>query len=99
MIEMLVFILGIYTVVFGSLHLPFNLSLKGWRARISGFFLLLPLPLIIFLSRYLSTGLSKDKAQSLFGIVELILVAFGVGAALIIALLTKPKNGPSSKEL
>ncbi len=98
MIEMLVFIVGVYTVVFGSLSLPFNLSLKGWRARISGFFLLIPLPLIILLSRFVGIGLTKEKAQSVFGIVELLLVGIGIGAALIFAMLTKPKNGPASKE-
>lgn len=97
MLEMVVFIIGIYTVVFGSLNLPFNLSLKGWRARLSGVFLLLPLPLIILLNRSVSSGIPKERAQSIFGIVELILIAFGIGAALTSAWLTRPKNDTPSK--
>ena len=35
MVEMIVFVMGIYTLVFGQLKLPWNLALQGWRAQVA----------------------------------------------------------------
>jgi hypothetical protein len=92
MVEMLVFIIGVYTFVFGKLHLPWNLNLQGWRARIASLFLIAPFPLSILLGKLIGTGLSPDQGQSVFGLTEIILVAIGVGGAILFAWLTMPKG-------
>jgi hypothetical protein len=91
MLEMVVFIAGIYTLIFGQIKLPRDLTLKGWRARGAALFLLMPLPVTILFGRVIGIGIDAEKAQSFFGIVELTLVAAGLGGALIFALLTRPK--------
>jgi hypothetical protein len=91
MLEMVVFVLGVYTLVFGQIRLPRNLALKGWRARGAGLFLMMPLPLAIMVGRVVGKGISVEKAQAFFGMVELGLVAAGIGGAVIFALLTRPK--------
>lgn len=92
MVEMVLFLAGIYTIVFGKLGLPGNLSLQGWRARIAAVFLLIPLPAAILLSRVVGRGLPAEKAQSIFGITELALVSLGLGGALVIAFLWREKD-------
>lgn len=92
MLEMLVFIIGVYTFVFGKLHLPWNLNMEGWRARIASLFLIAPFPLTILLGKVIGTGLSPDQGQSIFGLSEIILVALGVGGAILFAWLTLPKD-------
>lgn len=93
MLEMLVFIVGIYTLVFGRLRLPWNLDLQGWRARIASLFLLAPFPLTILVGKVIGRGLTPDQGQSVFGLSELILVSLGVGATIVFAISTKPKQG------
>jgi hypothetical protein len=92
MVEMVVFVVGIYTIIFGQLKLPWNLALQGWRARVAALFLLAPFPLSIFLGRVVGQGLSAEKAQSFFGLAELFLVVLGVGGAVLFAYLTKPRD-------
>ncbi|HEY5571567.1 MAG TPA: hypothetical protein VIK64_01015 [Anaerolineales bacterium] len=92
MLEMLIFIVGLYTLVFGRLRLPGNLDLRGWRARVAALFLIAPLPLAILLGRVIGWGLTPEQGRSVFGITELILVAMGVGGALIFGLLSRPRE-------
>jgi hypothetical protein len=92
MVEMVVFIVGIYTLLFGHLKLPWNLSLRGWRARVASLFLIAPFPISIFLGRVVGQGLTADKAQSIFGLTELILVVLGVGGAVVFAYFTRPNH-------
>jgi len=92
MVEMVVFIIGIYTLLFGQLKLPWNLTLKNWRARIAAVFLIAPLPLSILLGREVGQGLSVEKAQSIFGLTELLLVVLGVGGAILFAYLTRSRD-------
>ncbi len=92
MVEMVVFVVGIYTIIFGQLKLPWNLALQGWRARFAALFLLAPFPLSILLGRVVGQGLSAEKAQSFFGLAELFLVVLGVGGAILFAYLTKPRD-------
>lgn len=92
MLEMLIFIVGIYTLVFGRLRLPGDLDLRGWRARAAALFLIAPLPLAILLGRVIGWGLTPEQGRSVFGISELILVAMGVGGAIIFSLLTRPRE-------
>ena len=92
MVEMVVFVMGIYTLVFGQLKLPWNLALQGWRARVAALFLIAPFPLSILLGRVVGLGLSAEKAQSVFGLTELLLIVSGVGGAVIFAYLVRPQE-------
>jgi len=67
MLEMLIFIVGLYTLVFGRLRLPGNLDLRGWRARVAAIFLIAPLPLAILLGRVIGWGLRPNKAGRYLG--------------------------------
>lgn len=90
MVEMILFIIGVYTLVFGRLSLPWNLSLQGWRARLASFFFLAPLPALILLSRTIGQGLPPDKGQQVFGLTELVVVILAVSGAILFAWLTRP---------
>jgi hypothetical protein len=92
MVEMVIFVIGIYTLLFGQLRLPWNLTLQDWRARVATLFLIAPFPLSILLGRVVGQGLSADKAQSVFGLTELLLVVLGVGGAVLFAYLTRPRE-------
>jgi hypothetical protein len=92
MIEMLFFVFGVYSFVFGKVSLPWNISLTGWRARVSGIFLMAPLPVVLLLSPHIGLGLSPEKGQSILGLLELTTVALGVGGAVIFALLTRSRD-------
>lgn len=92
MLEMLVFIIGVYTFVFGKMNLPWNLNMQGWRARIASLFLIAPFPLTILVGKVIGTGLTPDQGQSIFGLSEVILVAIGMGSAILFAWLTLPKD-------
>ena len=91
MIEMFFFVIGVYSFVFGKVSLPWNIHLQGWRARISGLFLMAPFPTVLLLGPQIGQGLTPEKGQSILGLFELILVAVGVGGAVLFALLTRPK--------
>ena len=90
MFEMLVFIFGIYALIFGSVRLPWKISLEGWRARIAGLFLIAPLPILILLGRSVSQGIDRDKAISFYGIMEVVIVILGILGAVLFAYLTRP---------
>jgi hypothetical protein len=90
MFEMLVFILGVYAFVFGSVRLPWNLSVVGWRARVSGLFLMAPLPVLILLGQVVGQGVDQDTALSFYGMMELIIVLFGIFGAVLFSYLTRP---------
>jgi hypothetical protein len=90
MFEMLVFIFGVYAFVFGSVRLPWRLSLVGWRARVAGLFLMAPLPILILLGRSVSQGIDQETALSFYGILELIIVMLGIFGAALFAYLTRP---------
>jgi len=94
MLAMFVFVIGTYTFIFGSIKLPWKLSAKGWRARIAALFLLAPLPVSIFLGRVVGIGLTPDRASSVFGLTELLLVVLGVGGALLFVYLARPGKDP-----
>lgn len=92
MLEMVVFIVGVYTLVFGQISLPGDLKLVGWRARLASVFLLAPLPIALMLGRVVGRGVAPDAGQSFFGITELVLVVLGVGGAILTGFLTRPKS-------
>ena len=100
MLEMLVFLIGVYTLVFGKVNLPWNLTLLGWKARIASLFLLAPFPILIFLGRVIGRGVTLEQGLSFFGFSELIIVLLGVGGAVAFAYLARdkkqPEFGPSS---
>jgi hypothetical protein len=91
MLEMVVFVIGIYTIIIGKLTLPLNLALHGWRARVAALFLLAPLPLSILIGRVVGQGLPTGRAQSFFGLTELFLILLAVGGAIIFAYSTRPR--------
>ena len=90
MFEMLVFIFGVYALVFGSIRLPWKMSMSGWRARIAGLFLIAPLPILILLGRSVTQGIDRDTALTFFGILELVIVFMGILGAVLFAYLTRP---------
>jgi len=92
MFEMLVFIFGVYAFVFGSVRLPWKLSLAGWRARVAGLFLMAPLPILILLGQVVGQGVDQDAALSFYGIMELIIVLLGIFGAIFFSYLTRPQD-------
>lgn len=92
MFEMLVFIFGVYAFVFGSVRLPWGLSVTGWRARVAALFLMVPLPILILLGRVVGLGIDESTALSFFGMLELVIVLIGILSAALFAYLTRPKN-------
>jgi hypothetical protein len=92
MFEMVVFIFGVYAFVFGSIRLPWKLSLVGWRARIAGLFLMLPLPILLLLGGSVSRGVDQETAVTFYGIMELVIVILGILAAALFAYLTQPAS-------
>jgi hypothetical protein len=92
MFEMLVFIFGVYAFTFGSVRLPWNLSVNGWRARVASLFLMAPLPILILLGRVVGRGVDEQTALSFYGIMELLIVLLGIFGAALFTYLTKPKD-------
>ena len=62
------FIIGVYAFIFGSVRLPWEISVSGWRARVSSLFLMAPLPILILLGWAISQGVDQQTALSFFGI-------------------------------
>jgi hypothetical protein len=89
MFEMLVFIFGVYALVFDSIRLPWNLSVSGWRARVAALFLMAPLPILIFLGRVVGQGVDEQTALSFYGMLELIIVLLGILGAALFSYLTR----------
>jgi hypothetical protein len=82
MFEMLVFIFGVYALVFGGVRLPWNLSLSGWRARAAGLLLMAPLPILILLGQVANRGIDSEAAMAFYGIMEIAVTFIGIlGAA------------------
>lgn len=98
MLEMFLFIIGVYTFVFGRVSLPWNLSIDGWRARIAALFLMAPFPILFLLGRVVGRGVQDNTALSFYGIMELIIVILGILGAVLFAYLTKPKSDETTNE-
>jgi hypothetical protein len=92
MFEMLIFIFGVYAFVFGRVRLPWNLSLVGWRARLAGLFLMVPLPILILLGQVVNQGVDQEVAMSFFGIMEVVITLAGLLAAILVAYLSRAKT-------
>ncbi|UCD98802.1 MAG: hypothetical protein JSV42_17960 [Chloroflexota bacterium] len=92
MFEMLVFIFGVYAFIFGSVRLPWNMSVKGWRARVASIFLMVPLPLLILIGREIGQGVDPNTARSFYGFLEVIIVLLGILGAAAFAYFTRPKD-------
>ncbi len=89
---MLVFIFGVYALTFGSVRLPWNLSVSGWRARVAGLFLMAPLPILLLLGRIVGKGVNERTALSFYGILELVIVLLGIFVAVLFSFFTRPKD-------
>jgi hypothetical protein len=92
MFEMLVFIFGVYAFTFGSVRLPWKLTVSGWRARVASLFLMAPLPILILLGRVVGQGVDEQTALSFYGIMELVIVLLGIFGAGLFSYLTRPKD-------
>ena len=92
MLEMLVFILGVYAFTFGSVRLPWKLSLTGWRARVAGLLLMAPLPILILLGQVVGRGVDEEAALSFYGIMELVIVMLGILGAALSSYLTRSRD-------
>ena len=94
MLEMLVFILGVYAFTFGSVRLPWKLSLTGWRARVAGLLLMAPLPILILLllGQVVGRGVDEEAALSFYGIMELVIVMLGILGAALFSYLTHSRD-------
>jgi hypothetical protein len=62
------FFIGVYAFIFGSVRFPWEISVSGWRARVSSLFLMAPLPILILLGWVISQGVDQQNALSFFGI-------------------------------
>ena len=89
---MLVFIFGVYAFTFGSVRLPWKLSISGWRARVSGIFLIAPLLILFLLGRVISQGVDRQTALSFYGFMESVIVLLGILGAVLFSYLTRPKD-------
>ena len=98
MLEMLVFIIGIYAFVFGRVRLLWNLSLSGSWPRVSSIFLMAPLPILILLGRVVGRGVEDQSALSFFGIMELVIIIIGILCAALFSYLTRSKVGAGDQE-
>ena len=92
MFEMLVFLFGMYAFLFGSVRLPWKMSLVGWRARVAGLFLMAPLPILILVGTSVGEGVDQDTARSFYGILELVVVLLAILGAALFAYLTRPPD-------
>ncbi len=99
MFEMLIFLFGVYAFVFGSVKLPWNMSLDGWRARIAGVLLMLPLPILILLGLSVDQGVDRDAAMSFYGIMELVITMLGILGAVLVAYLSREKTDEGSPKI
>lgn len=101
--EILLLVGGLYALIFGKVRLTRNMVLEGWRARVAGLFLAVPLPLALLAG--LLTGLSSrpaglsDAAQSAAAAIEIVLFVGGVVGAVIFAAATKPKESVEPEEI
>jgi hypothetical protein len=91
MFEMFLFIVGIYTLVVGTINIVGSFRLSGWRARIASLFLIGPFPIIVSL-RGIGNGLPHERAQAIFGLTELIVCAIGIIGAVLFSILTRPRE-------
>jgi hypothetical protein len=96
MFEMLIFIFGVYAFVFGRVRLPWNLSLVGWRARLAGLFLMVPLPILILLGQVVNQGVDREVAMPFYGIMEVVITLVGLLGAIFVAYLSRTKANPRS---
>lgn len=90
MLEMLLFIIGVYAFVFGRVSLPWNLRIDGWRARIAALFLMAPFPILFLMGRVVGRGVQGNTALTFYGIMELIIVVLGILSAFLFTYLTRP---------
>jgi hypothetical protein len=84
--------------VFGSVSLPWKLSVSGWRARVAGLFLMAPLPILILLGRVIGQGIDAQTALSFYGMLELIVVLLGILGAALFVYLTRQKKEEAQVE-
>jgi hypothetical protein len=101
--EILMLVGGLYALIAGKVRLTRNMYLEGWRARVAGLFLIAPLPLAflagLLIGLLMGMGALPASAESVVGIVELLLVLGALVGAVIFAVVTKPKEPVEPEEI
>jgi hypothetical protein len=103
--EIMMLLGGLYALISGKLSLTKNNRLSGWRARVAGVILILPLPLAFLIGAVLGwlvvAQILPQEALAATGIIELVLVIGALVGSVIFAWLTKPPEpqiGPDSPQ-
>ncbi len=94
--EILMLAGGMYALIAGKVKLTNSISLEGWRARVAGIFLIIPLPLAfligILIGVLIGSGVLPYSFQGYAGLIELLLVVSALIGVLVFGFLIKPKE-------
>ena len=94
--EIIMFGGGLYALIVGKIRLTKNVRLEGWRARVAGVILALPLPSAFLLGLVIGTlsgaRILPPEALGYISIIELLLVLGGLIAAAVFGVIAKPKE-------
>jgi len=101
-IEIIMLATGIYVLIAGRIRISQNFYLEGWRARVAGVFLIVPLPLAflagMLLGILIGLGTLPQSALEYAGVVDILLIAVALVGLVIYALAVKPKEEAVSTE-
>ncbi len=96
--EIIMLIGGLVGLITGKIRLSKNMELQGWRARVAGLILALPLPLAfgvgLVLGVLVGAGVLPSSTTGLASLIELPIVLACLVAAVIFAWATKPQETP-----
>jgi hypothetical protein len=97
LMQLAMFVLGVYALIAGKLKLSKKLRMEGKQARITGLILMAPLSVALLLGLakvvLLVSGIIDESAMRSLGSSDLVLVVGGVGAAFVYA-SSRSSSGP-----